>query len=934
MSDDANQQLLSKADELFQTLVIGDKRLVLSAEDLLTVGIGTDVSDDYSAQDVYLYAESMLFSSSLRFKSGVLSSYSVLPTPGSVFSTSGAKGEAAEARKPPTTDGEGGKTAGMMRWYSEYFDPDKPYLELAARGGDGGEGKQALGSDPGGNGGDGGAGGKVLAVIVHPYLRLFDRLLAIYKDTNETRKRGDLKLVVASMEGTQALNPVRMKLQSALAGTVDTLNRTLREAGLQLQTMVETWRATFKIDVAGGAYGVWGKGNPAGNNGKPGGPGEAKVVLARSTADLASATLDPFFMIHPVQCSLVLERLKLAYFSADPVKNPDGVTSLASSLRRLRDRTELFTTLAADHAIAKYYADHEDEFGALNSVVALKSLNTNAKRLLDQITNGLDYFGMASNDVPLASFSYYGGSGGDSGLLDKQIALFKTIETAYDVAYDELKSNKAKMDAIRASREQQRQLITNTENDITALRTTLHSVGDVIDSYQVTLPPMKKKIVDKLTEIEDKIKDHFDFNPKSFLSSLSLLAFAPESKLMWGVVIAQTAVSGVTEITDDQGDQVNKDYLVRQLKTIDGSLSSIDEGYKALDDGQLKADDPDAGKLLALEDTLTSTLDKYYNQFPDDLTELKTQYKAYVDAVMARNEQILKYNAIVILLARKHDAVKQARDTLASLADETLDNLKPDLPALTSFVSQTYYASRNLVMETLAKTARSYRFWALSDQNLIALAYQGQSLPKIDSAALAAAQLQILTAHEAAVNAFGSDLAPFPDSDSRKGVIFELNADQVETFKSGQVTVPVPLADRHARLKDNPFADMANVRLLVVRVWVDGATSADGNITLDITHTGSEKIVNRDGLIFSFSHDTKDAQFRYSLADNSIQLDGQIGKVTFAGSNTPEWKSTYALVGPFTYWQIEARDQANDELDLSNVTGVRMEFRGLKQRLR
>lgn len=107
---------------------------------------------------------------------------------------------------------------------------------------------------------------------------------------------------------------------------------------------------------------------------------------------------------------------------------------------------------------------------------------------------------------------------------------------------------------------------------------------------------------------------------------------------------------------------------------------------------------------------------------------------------------------------------------MKTLNDQALNNMAPDLPDLVSFVSRLFYANRNQIMHNLDLTVRAYRFWTLSDRNLLNEAYGGKTPPQIDHAALDSAQITILNAYGQAVENFGTNHSVFSANASANGL--------------------------------------------------------------------------------------------------------------------------------------------------------------------
>lgn len=918
MSSDIDSAILSQSTESFQTVTIQDKKIVLSAQDVFSIGEGTDFGADHTDEEYYIYAEGVLLADRIKLKNCLISAGNLI-TGGNetIIDVSGKNGTDVEnpnmdPKKCPGDQGGDGFSGGGLNMYVENINVDSAVYRIAARGGDGGKGQEGTPDTAGGSGGNGGHGGSVQVLIVHPYLRIVLTLVSIYKDSNYSNKKSQLSACIENMSNLTSLSTIKDELQYALdhTNTPEDLNASIYDAAGEINIMAINWKRNFQIDIDGGNYGTYGAGNPSGKNGVQGNKGSSSIFQVRVGTDLLKEMFVPFMFVHPSQCAMTLEKVKLMYFSADPVKNPDGIKDIAVLLKRLQQRTAIFKNLTVSSDLSKYYQDNEQSIGATDSLNSLGQIYDAATNLLNNLTKGLDFFGYENQYVPLTSFAFY------RELLKDLISNFSIIETSYDSYYKSLKDQKATIDAVKLARQQQESIVTQSASAIDQLRNNLLETGNIIDSYQYILSPQKTALLDKMEQLEDEIKDYFDFNFKSFLSSLTMIAFAPKSALMWVTQIAELGFEGTQEITDSQGDQVNKDYLVGKIESVEATIKGLIEAYSEKSDGTLEIDDPGASKLIANEDKILDLLDDFYNKFPDQISDLKVLFQDYVSTIISRNNKILTYNAIVQLLRKNHQQIDQAKQKIKSLNDEALKHMKPEWPDLAAFVSQMYYSTRSIIMETMDLAARAYGFWALDDnRNLIAAAYGEKSLPEINTAVFTQVQNTILNAYRSAVEKFGNGAGVF------RGIVVNLNEYQVESLKSmNQVMISIPVV--RASTSISPFAGMCNIRLFKVRVWVKGAKTSDNMLQVNIIHTGKEQITYTDDNVFTFKHDPKYTMFRYNLTNNKILEDGDLGW------QDTESKKIYALVGPFTYWSIKLDKRWNKDLDLSGITDVTIEFHG------
>ena len=927
----ANTTLLTQSLEAFQALAIGTRTIVITVIDDLPIGAGSDFGSDYSAYDLYLYGEGVTLSGTFRMRGGVVSAQWISPVGNASLSTAGAAGiDAPGTNQTPSTPGArggNGTPGGNLSLYLGQISGDEPGFRIDASGGAGGAGQRGLLVAPGGNGGDGAAGGAItyLGGLMADYW--LESVGAAAKLTTVAAQQQALSSLLENSPTGTSLTPqwatVVAELNAAVTpdATEREVDAHIEQAGLALQGISDGYGAALAtvIDVSGGRYGVYGDGVPSGTDGKAGADGSLATALFGAPADLSSDSFEPFFLIHPSECARLLNQAELMYLVMDPVHSPTSVSDLITVLTRLQQRTQLFVAADPQSALITYYQQNEANFGSIGSVQQLIAINGQASAYLSQIKNGQDFFGNDGNAVPLGSFTFY------NNALDNLIANFSVLEKAYDAYFLALANNTATMEQIDATRAQQQQIIATANQQIEELTELVQATASVIDSYQTILPPLQAALEAQLQALEDAIKNHFDFNFETFLSAMTSLAFAPESKFMMLTQATSLLYSGMTKITNVQGVQVNKDYIVSQVVAVESSVDAINEGFEQLQNGTLKPDDPGAGKLIAEESSFLQFMAQFEDTFPDEVQDAVDAFNAYVAAVVQRNNQILTYNSALLLIARNQQAIADAQARNASLDQQTMATLSPQLPDMVSYVSAAYYAARNQVLQTLDQTSRAYRFWALSATNLMEQALGSTPPPKINTAVLTSAQNTIIMACEQAVESFGTNAQVFPVNSRAQGVIIALPAASVTNIQRLKQAMYQPVTVHKSTTKaDSPFAGMANVRVSLVRAWIDGAATSDGKLTVTVTQSGQEQIVSTGNQAFTFEHKPISKLFTYDLTSLTVIEEANFGLSQSIGSTS----QVYAAIGPFGAWQITVDAKYNQDLDLSGVTAVRLEFHG------
>jgi hypothetical protein len=153
--------------------------------------------------------------------------------------------------------------------------------------------------------------------------------------------------------------------------------------------------------------------------------------------------------------------------------------------------------------------------------------------------------------------------------------------------------------------------------------------------------------------------------------------------------------------------------------------------------------------------------------------------------------------------------------------------------------------------------------------------------------------------------------------------LLSLTAEQVSTLTlCRSVMVSIPPVRSWTTSDDNPFYGLTDVRITGVRVWLtfaDGATY-QGDVQIELTHSGPEQIVSPNDELFNFMHEPIHKTFRYNIGTKKVTTAPSFGSF--------KQGEKYGLVGPFTKWRIQVLASENTNLDISTVTGVTMQFSG------
>ncbi|MGV3616474.1 MAG: hypothetical protein ACO1SV_14185 [Fimbriimonas sp.] len=933
-------------DPLFRKyLPDGDTLILLDVEDscIIPGGIPSDLT---TYKRVRIYAEDIVLGKTLALRNGYLSVWSLTLAPKGNFSVRGADGQPGGqdtklpgARAKSGTDGTPGGDLTLIVGSAPL---GAPAADIDARGGNGGDGQNNLADAPsstGGNGGKGGKGGQVRIYVRTREARLTAILAAIHNATEGSIRRSAIERLdreVASlgsaadtlMIGTEPLAKIPKRLRELAPAEDDDASEeftdllTLTASVIRARDLNAKSQFATRAFVSNGNGGAYGTGVTNGNTGEHDVPGTFAMETMGDFGRLAKADESDLLFAHPDQCALLLQRARQLYFVGDIAQNPEGTADAAALLNRLVLRTAPFANLPATSALAKAYAKEENErlLGSVGCVAALARIYGTATTLQQQMSQGMDSFGRPRNYTPLASYEFY------SGQLAQMIEWFGKLEDGYRDYFATDKDAKKEREAVQDILEGSRQSVEDSQKAVKDLYGIARDSLQDILTFDVAIRDERATVVPMIDRFKEKLDKHFDVDFKEIFAAVSTIAFAPESGWMWATQAAGTLYKFDHDIVTDDGQTLPKKYMVRQVGAIGGSIKQLVEGFKVLPDGTIGEDDAGAALLLAEQKSLYRLLDSIYDKFTAEVDELKTAFKKYVDVVLARNQEILKYNSAILLILQHQNSIQDITAKKEALTREFLEDFNPSLPIVTSFVATMYERARDQVLAALYMTARSYRFWALSDENLVASLLGGKSPTSIDKTVLAGVQQQILARYSATVEAFGHGAQHYPKDESKRGLFVNLKEAELRTLTSkGAVKVRILAPSADPNVASNPFREFADVRVNRVRFWLEGVTEkpgapagADKNVHVRLTHTGTETIENDLGHAFEFSHAPELLTFIYDNATLEPVQEGEF-VITPGGS-----KASYALYGPFTWWQVEI--VANPWLDFSHLTGAKFEF--------
>lgn len=591
--------------------------------------------------------------------------------------------------------------------------------------------------------------------------------------------------------------------------------------------------------------------------------------------------------IDPVQLMMLVQKAGLCYFMADPTQKSglENLQEAAILLNRLAIRLKFMPDLMKDDNTYKSDLRYQTLVSSYQSV-------TNWQK---QLSQGLDFYGNSCGYVPLLSYSTY------SEALDKLIDNFKQLEDSYHAYFLAEKEDQKKADQFQKALSQQESIISQAAGDLEELKNLGYQTAYDIFTYTDSILQKRKALDNAIQNLKDDISSYFNFNWKDFLNACSMIAFAPSSSLMYMTQVGTIVYNAEESVTQDDGIEVNKDYLVAKMQSTSASLDTITESYSKLKDGSFQPEDPGANKIIVEQQDFFKFLDNFQKSFPNKIDSIKKIFLDYVGIITDRNNKILHYNAIVKLMKKTKHKIDEARKIKdLSLSEKSL--LQPDLPFMTAYMSKVYIDARAQIMQVLYTLSKAYEFWSLIKTNFLA-----SDLPPsgLNHAELVKLKSDVIEAKLKALNSLKSIPQNFPKYEEKPGLLIRFDDPHIlDTFKKSNVAIlSVSEVRETTNDSDSPLAKLSDIRIKNVRAWLRGAKIKenlkviDALLKVNITHTGKETIVSQENQVFQFYHDPLSKEFIYYSNSKEIFSD------TNFGGNIEN--NEYAMIGPFTTWRIE-----------------------------
>ncbi|KAK1064605.1 hypothetical protein LTR74_008607 [Friedmanniomyces endolithicus] len=775
-------------------------------------------------------------------------------------------------------------------------------LHIKSRGGDGGGGfVPSDGNSPPGIGGDAGNGADITAWFECLVDTLGDLGEAALASTDAVEQ---LAMTEEFVEGAKTLTSPDYVTKDYRGGTPGK----------------GSWCRNSHGDIHTGADGAPGK--------------DGSLVHNRMHTAAIRASNECF--IHPDQVALTLRDVENNYF----IGSKQSLDTAQTTLKMLQARLAFSAELVPEDNLYKAYLSKEGTVLSVvrgansmvpTSVLGIASSLDLSNRYMVRLGLGVDFYRHQLMWVPRGSYDVF------EATLQQALADFQSIESDYEDYAQMAADNKQQSDQIGIGKNAAGQGLKLATSDLTTLAVELAESADHIAVMQGEIPIKRKALDDELDSIVSDIKSSFKFSFKDLLSAVSTMCFSPSLAIgaAQGVIQTATILNGsATQVKNDAGDAVSKDYVVEKVYALKAGLDGLQEHIElSADDLTLTTDDPNGNKLIGNEKDIMDLINQYRGVLGDEVDKFKKMFDDYVAFVLQRNNEVIHYNALITLYLEARNKQGSCRDTINMLGTQEASALNTNIPALAATIKANYMHHTSQVLEQLYNTQRALSFWSLSlgTADFGQLRDAGFPSPGL-AARLKAMNDDIAADLVRAVDAFGMGRLTFgstsenPDGEPVRIQLSEFQLKALKTPPQGSsteyaVSIQIATASKDTSRETNPFAmDGYDIRVSKVRVYLEGVQTADNDIRVVMQHLGTETIVTPTNDLMPFKHDRLHLAFHYNSSTSKILTDGNIGR--------DDEEKKYALPGPFAMWRIGVPTASNIDLDMSGVTKATIEFSG------
>jgi hypothetical protein len=537
------------------------------------------------------------------------------------------------------------------------------------------------------------------------------------------------------------------------------------------------------------------------------------------------------------------------------------------------------------------------------------ALHVRATVLLNQLSSGLDYYGMSRNYVPVLSVKYAGSiattlaKGGQS--LSKALGSLRNDKSNKDKQLDALNQSKNQLDLQLSQIEQDQQQIPGLQKQL------LSQIDELVADQESA----RAEVILAANTLNTSLGGGCDIGEILTIAGM-LISFAtgipPEITSLVGALSGALngTAFGPPDKDADKNPSIfgkNFDVRVKDINIVGSDIGKLMDAYnKAKSAFPPSTQGVDASKFLVQDgdfQALRSQVVASVSKLPD--SSAKSAYVAavnkYLTITQTRNTVLLAYDGLSYRLASSASDKSTAEDKRSRINDSLL-TVGGDEVQIAQMLSVIQGLVDSLLRDThywVLRYSRAIDFWTLEQQ----------SPPVIESDFDAiVGQIDGLSSRIGD----GKEVQGVARGALKEQVIVSLTKEQTATLaESGKVTFLIPI-------NQGNLANKAQVLIntLSIEFREHGAFGVKKvpNVGFTLTHNGYNKFRRLDGSFVEFVSQPRTVRSE----PNSTFVQGFSVTPNNEDSSTTAKamdESDYVGVSPFTQWKVAVDDDAKHRLD-------------------
>jgi hypothetical protein len=650
--------------------------------------------------------------------------------------------------------------------------------------------------------------------------------------------------------------------------------------------------------------------------------------------DGAVSPLNPDTIVSATHLLMMLERAKADHLVASLQVDPASLADKKSA-NPFRKICELLDWIIERSRWAQSTTESGEAHRSLLDIDAFRDIHVTAQRLKSYAANRYSPFGKDLINPVIPNLSY--------ALLDTalkgRIERLNKIKSEYDGVLKAGENYRDAQDAFNRrtnTNEAARQVFQKKKDECLA---ELPELAKRIEETRRTLAPMKEQLRQRVDDFKQAVTE-FSLNWDDLVEAITMTVFEDSLAIVEGVDLLH---KGLTEVTSDDGEKINKGMIVQQTIALKGDLEkSLSVGYNSRS-GELKAGE---GLELLLADL--QEYDRLVKKFISytKAKELHRLIQKFFQTASKLNDAIWQYNTVVLEIAQCNERLRSLNDeqgqTLASIASMN----GPGVAYLTASLARRYSVALDECAQQISFLERAFRYCTLGQTSGafhelfgvdMAWGENDDILHRLTPDTLEGCKNKLVDEYLTYLDNQSNKPSRFPEASDDPKLLLTLRPDASGTypfvFREGEgyrLHFNI-VRGRDDQLSDDDYyipeiADGYDVRLVNeghngIKLHV---TLEDGSVPETIwavlEHGNVDTIYDKDG---------EPHRFRLKGYVNvAVMTTPTVAGPKLSAAESVSSMDTYRQIGPYSDWTLflSVRTGTNPNLDPKKIRGLQLEL--------